>query len=81
MTLNYNLSAAADVRLEVRSAGGRVVRSVLEPGHAPGANETVWAGKDDLGRMVPEGYYSLELRAEAGGARGEPSRTWVGVYY
>jgi flagellar hook assembly protein FlgD len=79
--LSYSLANGTDVRMEVRAADGRFVRSVIDPGKPPGGNQTVWSGTDDGGRMVAEGYYSIALCSEVGGVRGGSSTVWVGVYY
>ena len=81
LDLSYDLQAAADVRIEVRSTEGTLIRNALEPGKAMGENQSIWPGTDDAGRLAAAGLYSVTLSAESGSRRGQPSTVWVEVYY
>jgi len=62
MVLTFTLSAAAEVRAEVRSLAGRSV-AVLSPGEsrAAGLQQLAWDGRDEQGRPVPPGTYVCEV--------------------
>lgn len=62
MTLSFTLSAAAEVRAEVRSLTGRSV-AVLSPGESrtAGLQQLAWDGRDEQGRPVPPGTYVCEV--------------------
>ncbi len=46
------------MRLEIRDSQGRVARAVDQRG---GFTEFVWNGRDNAGRLLPEGRYTAEL--------------------
>lgn len=62
--IGYELAAdAAFVRVDVRDAQGRIVRS-LHPGtQAAGRQEIQWDGLDDGGDPVPDGLYQVTVAA------------------
>lgn len=64
--LGYELpSAAAEVTIEVRSAGGAVIRTIEVPSSAlAGGKHTItWDGLDSRGNRAPAGTYSFVVRA------------------
>jgi len=81
LTLSYDLQAGSDIRIEVRSEAGTLIRNAIEPGKPAGSNQSVWPGTDDAARLAAAGLYSVTLSAESGSRRGEPSTVWVEVYY
>jgi subtilase family serine protease/flagellar hook assembly protein FlgD/chitodextrinase len=60
----WRLPVAEPVRVEVRNAGGRVVRRFAVQDLARG--ETTWDGRNDRGRVVPDGDYRIDVRGAAG---------------
>jgi endonuclease I len=60
-TIRFALPAAADVRLSVYDAAGRLVRVLAEGPFAPGEHEVSWDGRDAAGRPVASGVYFLRL--------------------
>jgi hypothetical protein len=60
-TIRFALPAAADVRLSVYDAAGRLVRVLAEGLFAPGEHEVSWDGRDAAGRPVASGVYFLRL--------------------
>lgn len=66
--VSFDLPVAAQVRLVVHDAGGRLVRVILDGASLPaGRGEAAWDGRDDAGRLVPAGLYVATV--EAGQAR------------
>jgi len=59
----YNLSAAADVSIEVRNIAGRLVRAVPCGEVAAGINTATWNLRNSSGALVPAGRYLCTLRA------------------
>ncbi|MBI2300530.1 MAG: carboxypeptidase regulatory-like domain-containing protein [Armatimonadetes bacterium] len=60
--LTYVLSAPAAVDVVVRGASGRVVRQLLRAVSQEGGTQVVrWDGRDDNGRPVPNGTYTIEV--------------------
>lgn len=52
-----------EVRLEIFSLDGRLVRSLLRDKYAPGNHRVQWNGRDDVGAIVPTGVYFYRLQA------------------
>jgi hypothetical protein len=52
-----------EVRLEIFSLDGRLVRSLVRDKYAPGNHRVQWNGRDDVGAIVPTGVYFYRLRA------------------
>ncbi|MCC6444048.1 MAG: hypothetical protein IT210_11415, partial [Armatimonadetes bacterium] len=65
-TISYNLTAEAEVAVQVLSLTGKPVAS-LTAGQAAtrGANQVVWNGRDSQGRVVPGGIYLVQIAATA----------------
>ncbi|MCC7493477.1 MAG: DUF11 domain-containing protein [Fimbriimonadaceae bacterium] len=63
VSLSYALSAPAETRLLVVSAGGRTIRELPGGSRTAGAQVQSWDGRDDSGRPVPAGVYRLTLVA------------------
>lgn len=53
----FSLPAASDIEVAVFGADGRLVRTVAEGRWDAGLHESVWDGRDDVGREVPPGLY------------------------
>ena len=65
-TIGFTVSQAAGWRLEIRNAAGLLVRHLTGEGTVV---QTSWAGRDDDGRALPDGVYTI--RADAASAAGE----------
>jgi uncharacterized delta-60 repeat protein len=62
--VNLHLAASGRARLEVHSAAGRLVRTLVD-GLLPAGSHTLgWDGTDDDGLRVPAGVYSVRLVTE-----------------
>ncbi len=59
----WRLAAAEPVQVDVRNAGGRAVRRFASQAQARG--EVTWDGRNDRGRVVPDGDYRIEIRGAA----------------
>ena len=60
----YGLPRAADMRLEVYDACGRLVRVIVAGTGQPGYHTAVWQCADERGRAVPQGAYFVRLKAD-----------------
>jgi murein DD-endopeptidase MepM/ murein hydrolase activator NlpD len=61
-------SGVQDVRVDVVSSSGEVVRSIVENGVEPQAPLKVrWNGKTDGGEVAPNGEYDFDVKPLAGG--------------
>jgi hypothetical protein len=60
-TLRFESPRAGKAALRIYDAAGRVVRG-MDLALEPGLNSLAWDGKDDAGRVVPEGVLFYELR-------------------
>ncbi len=60
----WRLPAAEPIEVGVRNAGGRMVRRF--PVALIARGEIVWDGRNDRGRVVPDGDYRIEVRGTAG---------------
>jgi hypothetical protein len=56
-TIAYDMAVGADARLDVFTAEGRRVATLVEGFVPAGSHEVVWQGRDEAGRMVPSGVY------------------------
>ena len=62
-TISYELATAAEVRLEIYDAAGRLVRSLVHERLGAGTKVVVWDGKGDDGSPAPAGVYHARLRS------------------
>jgi hypothetical protein len=62
--IEFELAAAADVRVEVYDVGGRLAAVLSEGFLGPGEHSVTWDGKDDSGRDVAAGVYFVSVRSE-----------------
>jgi hypothetical protein len=62
-TFGYELQVPSGVALEVYSANGRLVRTLVGAFQNVGHHSAVWRGDDDQGERVPRGLYVCRLRA------------------
>jgi len=66
-TFTYNLSQEAQVRIEIYTLAGELIK-VIEPASGQvGYNEQYWDGTDDRGHMLDNGVYIYRIVAEADG--------------
>ncbi|HEY9217960.1 MAG TPA: flagellar hook assembly protein FlgD [Phenylobacterium sp.] len=69
--------AAADVKLEVLDANGRVVFVGAPSDNAAGEHSFKWDGKDSNGTKRPDGVYSLRVTAKDAGGKSVGSTTYI----
>ncbi len=76
--IRYELTADAETTVEIRM-GGSIVRHLSAAGRAAqaGTNQIVWDLRDDRGRGLPAGPYTLEISAK--NTEGERSRSILPV--
>jgi len=66
-TFTYNLSQEAQVRIEIYTLAGELIK-VIEPASAQvGYNQQYWDGSDDRGKELGNGVYIYRIVAQAGG--------------
>lgn len=74
---NYNLPrAAADVKLEILDANGRIVRTVAGDKTA-GDHKFTWNGKDQTNLSVAPGVYTLRVTAKDASGASVSTTTYV----
>lgn len=62
-TIEFSISAAANVTADVYSVRGERVRRFESKAYNEGAARMLWDGKDDTGRALPSGVYLVKLTA------------------
>ena len=62
-SINYSLSAAANVRIMIYNALGQKIRDLVDAKHAAGEYRVNWDGADYDGVLVSSGIYFYEIRA------------------
>jgi hypothetical protein len=62
-TIGFDISSPSHARLEIFSASGRLVRTLVDAVRPAGSHQVVWDGRDDAGRSVGSGIYFYRLRA------------------
>jgi len=66
-TLGYTVAAPAHVTLRVYDVNGRVVRTLIDAEHEPGAHAVQWDGRTDQNTPAASGVYFV--RMESGGRK------------
>ncbi len=61
--LRFELSEAADIKIEVFDAAGRLVRTLASGTQGAGSHSMVWNGQDDHGRSLTPGVYYSRVQA------------------
>jgi flagellar hook assembly protein FlgD len=59
-TIGFTISQTATWRLDIRSGDGTLVRHMTGEGKAV---ETTWSGRDDDGKLQPDGVYTVQADA------------------
>jgi hypothetical protein len=62
-TIEYALTAAADVRLEVFDVAGAPVAQLVDGPVGPGVHSAFWDGRSAAGEELPPGVYVIRLTA------------------
>gem|GEM_PF-2984286 len=63
-TIEYNVSQAAHVNIEIYNVRGQKVRTLINAHNEIGNYKVVWNGKDDNGRDVSSGMYLYIMKAD-----------------
>ncbi len=63
VNISYELSTTAQTRLEIQQLGRPVRHLVSGRAATPGINQMVWDTRDDQGRILPAGVYTLAITA------------------
>lgn len=73
--INYTTTEqAAHIKVEIKNADGTVIRTLTQNDVPPGQSSVVWDGKDETGKRVSSGYYTIEISGESvGGTKMTPS--------
>ncbi|HHL45987.1 MAG TPA: PKD domain-containing protein [Gammaproteobacteria bacterium] len=67
-TITTTLGGSSKVSLVIENAAGKIVRTLVDGvQRAGGTYEDIWDGKDDHGKLVPEGQYRVILLHEENG--------------
>jgi len=66
-TFTYNLSQEAQVRIEIYTLAGELIKVIDPASGQVGYNEQYWDGTDDRGHMLDNGVYIYRIVAEADG--------------
>ncbi len=61
--LQFELAGAADVKLEIYDAAGRLVRALVDRALPAGAHEATWDGRGAGNERVGSGVYYARLKA------------------
>ena len=63
-TIKYELNKTGSVELAVFDVGGRLVKRLVNRTVAAGIHETVWEGRDAVGRQASTGVYFFRLKTD-----------------
>ena len=75
ITISYELTGSAETTVEIQRAGRTVRRLAQGRAASAGVNQMVWDLKDDQGRALPAGQYTLQVTART--PEGEQTRQVV----
>ncbi len=65
-SVSYDLAAPAQtVTIDISDETGQVIRTIEIDNAAAGVSRYTWDGLDSRGNAVADGYYSVDIRAEA----------------
>ncbi|MCD6249714.1 MAG: flagellar hook assembly protein FlgD [candidate division Zixibacteria bacterium] len=80
-TISFTLTKpASEIQFEIRDEAGDLVTTLTAEDVDLGAGSIKWDGKDSLGNLAPEGYYTISASAtEASGATFTPSLKLTGM--
>lgn len=80
-TISFTLTKpASEIQFEIRDEAGDLVTTLTAEDVDLGAGSIKWNGKDSLGNLAPEGYYTISANAtEASGATFTPSLKLTGI--
>lgn len=80
-TISFTLTKpASEIQFEIRDEAGDLVTTLTAEDVDLGAGSIKWDGKDSLGNLAPEGYYTISASAtEASGATFTPSLKLTGI--
>ena len=79
-TVSSSISEPASVTIEIRDAGGALVRTLLSSASRPaGGVSAAWDRKDGAGRRAKTGTYSAVVRAVAADGRSDSASTAFSV--
>ncbi|MEA5113120.1 MAG: CARDB domain-containing protein [Geobacteraceae bacterium] len=59
--LHYQVLEPAHLEFQVRDEAGTLVRTLLRDYAQPAADSVSWDGRDESGRMAPDGKYSIKV--------------------
>jgi len=63
-TIALYVTEMADITVDITDSSGKLIRSLAPPHHQhPGEALIVWDGRDNAGRLVPEGEYRITIVA------------------
>lgn len=65
-TIRYSVAGSGWATIRIYSAGGAMVRTLVDRYHASGRYAARWDGKDDLGRKLGSGVYFYKLETASG---------------
>ncbi len=74
--IGFTVSEAAAWRLDIRDESGQLVRHVSGEGTVV---STTWAGRDDGGRLLPDGLYSVSAEADSASGAARAATGAVGI--
>jgi len=63
-TISYSLPSAADVKIEIYNAAGKLVRTLVDVRQEAGEKSALWDGTNDVGQKVASGVYMYRLIAD-----------------
>jgi flagellar hook assembly protein FlgD len=62
-TVSFELSARGPVSVQIYDVGGRLVRTLVDGVHDPGAYTVTWDGRSNAGTRVALGAYFFKIRS------------------
>lgn len=73
--VNIRVHEPSTVRLEIQRDGATIATLADGERLPKGWHTVVWDGRDDAGRIVPDGQYAIKLRASSGSKRFNTTRS------
>lgn len=65
--IEYSLSRASDVKLEIKNIRGELVKTLVQESLQPGQHQCHWNGTSESGSSMPSGSYIAQLTTRTGG--------------
>ncbi len=66
LSIGFTLAEASNVRVDIYSINGRIVRTIIPGSMGPGSHSMTWDGTSDSGELLGRGVYFVRMTTSTG---------------